>query len=130
MHPRAYRPEVPVCLEDRSLQSGFAVRPAHPVVLLHRQLNFVITHMQNGFVLFSRFHDVAQVRREINDVVVMIPFQRLDGLDVSLDRVVDTMVQQFAAHVPGAIRSASNDVTAVTIADVKAQVRAGDVIVR
>ena len=131
MRSRAFRPEIFVCLEDRSLQSNVAGLPAHPpVILLRSQLKLIDNHMRNGFVLFSRLRSVTQLRREINDVAVMVPFQRLDGLEASLDRVVDTMVQQFAAHVPGAIRSASNEVTAVTLADVRARVRLGDVIVR
>jgi hypothetical protein len=130
MRTRAYRPEVPGCLEGRSLLSGVAGPSVHPVVLLHRQLNLVVDRMQGGFVLFARYHSVSQLRNEIDDVVVMIPFERLDGLDVSIDRIVDRMAQDISAHVPGAIRSASHDVTAATIADVKARVRAGDVVVR
>jgi hypothetical protein len=130
MRTRAYRPEAPVSLEDRSLQSGVAGPSAQPVVLLHRRLNFILDHMRGGFVLFTRYHDISQVHSEIDDVVVMVPFQRVDGLDVSIDRIVDRMRQDLAAHVPGAIRSASNDVIAATVADVLARVRAGDVIVR
>jgi hypothetical protein len=126
MRKRAYRPEAPGCLEGRSLLSG----SSHPVVLLHRQLNMIVDHMRSGFVLFTRYHDPGQVRSEIEDVVGNIPFGRRDGLDVSIDGIVDNMVQELHAHVPGAIRSASNEVTAATIAEVEARVRAGDVVVR
>jgi len=126
MRTRAYRPEAPAGLEDRSLQSGLS----HPVVLLRRQLNVVIDHFQNGFFLYTRYHDLVQLHSEIDDVIVNIPFGRLDGLDVSIDRIVDNMVQELHAHVPGAIRSASNQVTAATLAEVRARVQAGDVVLR
>ena len=127
MRTRAYRPE-PVRLEDRSLQSGFARWPAHPVVLPRRRFNFILDHIRSGFVLFDRYHDVSQVHSEVDDVIVMIPFQRLDGLNDSIDRIVQGMQQDVAAHVPGAVRLASLAVAATTVADVQARVRAGDVI--
>jgi hypothetical protein len=80
--------------------------------------------------LFTRTHDLGQVPSEIQDVVGNIPFGRRDGLDVSINRIVDNMVQELHAHIAGAIRSASNEVAAATIAEVKARVRAGDVVVR
>ena len=131
MRTRAYRPEVPVCLEDRSLLSGVAGLSADPVVLPQRRFNFVGEHMQQGFVLFARDRDVIQLRGEIiDDVAVMIPFGRVDGLGVSINRIVNRMQHDLSAHVPHAIRSALNDVIAVTRADVKARVQAGDVVVR
>ncbi len=130
MRTRAYRPEAPASLEERWLQSGFAVRSAHPVVLLHRQLTFIVAHMGQGFDLFARYHDISQIYSEIDDVVVNIPFQRLDGLDVTIDRIVNGMRQELLALAPGAIRETRNAVAAATIADVQARVRAGDVIVR
>jgi hypothetical protein len=126
MLTRVYRPEAPVSLEDRSLQSGLS----QPVVLLHRQLNMILDHMRNGFVLFTRYHDLGQVHSEIEDVVVNIPFGRQDGLDVSIDRIVDNMAVELHAHVPGAIQSASHAVLVATIAEVKVRVQAGDVVVR
>jgi hypothetical protein len=129
MRTRAYRPEVPGCLEDRPLLSGVAGLSAHPVVLSHRQFNFVAEHMRMGFDLFARYRDVSQLRNEINDVVVMIPFGQVDGLEVSINRIVNRMQHDLSAHVPHAIRSALNDVLAVTRADVEARVRAGDVVV-
>ena len=65
-----------------------------------------------------------------DDVVVMIPFGRVDGLGVSINRIVNRMQHDLSANVPHAIRSARNDVLAVTRAEVEARVRAGDVVVR
>ena len=79
--------------------------------------------------MFARYRDVSQLRNEINDVVVMIPFGQVDGLEVSINRIVNRMQHDLSAHVPHAIRSALNDVLAVTRADVEARVRAGDVVV-
>jgi hypothetical protein len=130
MRTRAYRPEAPCCLEDRSLLSSVAGPSAHPVVLTHRRLNFVLERMRQGFDLFGRYRDVIQLHSEIEDVVVMIPFERVDGLEVSIDRIVDRMRHDLSDHVPHAVRSALNDVIAVTRADVQARVRAGDVVLR
>jgi hypothetical protein len=130
MRMRAFRPEVPGCLEGRSLLSGVAGLSAGPVVFSRRQFNFIVEHMREGFEIGARYHDVSQVRGEVDDVVPDIPFGRVDGLGASLDRIVNRMQQDLSAHVPHAIRSAENDVLAVTRADVVARVRAGDVILR
>ncbi len=130
MRTRAYRPEIPGCLEDRSLLSGVAGPSADPVVFSRHRLSFIVQHIQQGFDLFARYHDISQVRSEIDDVVVMLPFGRADGIRGSLDRVVARMQREIRAHVPGAFHRARIDVTNVIRADVEARVRAGDLIVR
>jgi hypothetical protein len=130
MRTRAYRPEVPGCLEDRTLLSGVAGLSADPVVLTHRRLNFVIERIGQGFELGARYGDVIHLRNEIDDVVVLIPFERVDGLDATIDRIVNRMQHDLAAHVPHAVRTAFNDVIAATRAEVAARVRAGDVVLR
>ena len=130
MRTRAYRPEVLDCLEDRSLLSGVARPSADPVVFPRRHLDFIIDHLRIGFDLFARYRDVAQLGSEIDDVVAKIPFARADGLRASIVRVVDRMQHDLSAHVPHAFRSARHDVIAVTLAEVKARVRAGDLVVR
>ena len=130
MRTRAFRPEVPVCLEDRSLLSGVTGLSAHPVVLPQRRLNFVFDHMRQGFILFSRYHDFIQLHSEMEDVSGLIPFAQVDGLGVSIERILNRMQHDFFAHVPHTWSSARHDVIAVTYADVEARVRAGDVIVR
>ena len=49
MRKRAFRVEVPDCLEGRSLLSGVAGMSADPVVLSHRRLAKVVDHMQVAF---------------------------------------------------------------------------------
>jgi hypothetical protein len=130
MRTRAYRPEAPCCLEDRSLLSGVAGHPVDPVVFSRRQFNLFAEHERIGFDLFARYRDVNQLHEEIEEVFVLIPFERVDGLKVSVDRIVDRMLHDLSAGVPHAIRSALKDVIAVTHADVQARVRAGDVVLR
>jgi hypothetical protein len=86
--------------------------------------------MQIAFNLFTRYRDVIQLRDEIDDVDVLIPFGRMEGLEGSIDRIVDRMEHDIAGHVPHAIRTARNDVLAVTRADVLASIRNGVLIVR
>jgi hypothetical protein len=130
MRTRAYRPEAPACLENRALLSAAAGPPADPVVLSLRRFNFVLEHSREAFDLFRRYRDVIQLRDEVDDVVVQIPFEGVDGLGDSIDRIVNRMRHDLAAHVPHAIRSAQDDVLAATRAEVLARVRAGDVVVR
>jgi hypothetical protein len=127
MRKRAYRPEVHDCLEDRSLLSGVA---ADPVVFPRRQLVFVTNHMRSGFALFARQPDFSQLHAEIDDVVPKVPFGRVDGLESSIVSILDRMRHEISAHVPNAFRSAMHDVIAITVAGVKARVRAGELIVR
>ena len=130
MRTRAYRPEVPVCLEDRSLLSGVAGPSADPVMFSRHRLSFIVEHMQQGFDLFARYRDISQIYSEIDDVVVMLPFGRADGIRGSIDRIVTRMQHDLSAHVPHAFRRARIDVNAAIRADVEARVQAGDLVVR
>jgi hypothetical protein len=130
MRMRAYRPEVPGCLEGRSLLSGLAGPSADPVVFSRHRLSFIVQHMQQGFDLYARYRDVAQIRSEVDDVVVMLPFGRADGVRGSIDRIITTMQREISAHVPHAFHRARVDVTATIRRDVEARVRAGDLVVR
>jgi len=130
MRTRAYRPEVPGCLEDRSLLSGVAGPSADPVIFSRHRLSFIVEHIQGGFDLFARYRDISQLHSEIDDVVVMIPFGRADGVRGSINRIVTRMQNEISAHVPHAFRRARIDVNATIRADVEARVRAGDVVLR
>ena len=130
MRTRAYRPEVPGCLEGRSLLSGVAGPSADPVIFSRHRLSFIVQHMQQGFDLYARYRDVSLIHNEVDDVVVMLPFGRADGVRGSLDRVVNRMQREISAHIPLAFRRARIDVNAVIRAQVEARVRAGDLVVR
>lgn len=130
MRKRAYRPEVPDCLEGRSLLSVVAGPSPNPAVISPQLLTKVTQQMQLGFQLFARDRVDATLRDDLYNVAVIIPFGRVDGLGVSINRIIDKMQQDLAAGVPRAIRLARNDVLAATRAEVLARVRAGDVIVR
>jgi hypothetical protein len=130
MRTRAYRPEIPGCLEDRSLLSGVAGLTADPVVLTRRQFHFITERMRLSFQSFSLNRDVSHLHNDINDVAVWIPFGRRDGLQASINQIVNRMQHDLSANVPHAVRNAANDVIAVTRADVESLARAGDLIVR
>ena len=130
MRTRAYRPEVPGCLEDRSLLSGVVGPSADPVVFSRHRLSFIVGHMQQGFDLFARYRDISLLYSEIDDVVVMLPFGRADGVRGSIDRIITRMQREISAHVPHAFRRARFDVNATIRADVEARVRAGDLVIR
>jgi hypothetical protein len=130
MRTRAYRPEVPVCLEDRSLLSGLAGPSADPVLFSRHRLSFIVEQMQGGFDAFARYRDVSLLHGGIDDAVVMMPFGRVDGLRASIFRILTRMQNDFSAHVPHAFRRARIDANAVIRAAVEARVRAGDLVVR
>lgn len=130
MRTRAYRPQAPVDLEARSMLSGVAGLRHDPVVLPRRQLNFILDHLQSGFILYTRYHDLSQVRNEVDDVLVKIPFERADGLDVKIDRILSTFRRELAVGQPNAVDTALHAVIGATQAEVKARVRTGDVVVR
>lgn len=130
MRTRAYRPEVPGCLEDRSLLSAVAGLSADPVVITHNRIITITEQVGLAFQLFHHDRDVAHLRDEIYDVAVIIPFGRVDGLGLSINRIVNRMQRGLSAHVPHAIGLARNAVIAAMRAEVEARVQAGDVVVR
>jgi hypothetical protein len=130
MRKRAYRPEVHDCLEDRALLSGTAGLAADPVVFSRHNLVFITDHVRNGFTLFARYRDMSQLRAEIDDVVPDVPFERVDGLESSIVRILHRMRHDLRAKVPNAFRTARNDVIGVLVANVQAHVRAGDMVMR
>jgi hypothetical protein len=130
MYTRVYRPEAPACLEDRSLLSSVASLPADPAVLSRRQFNLVPEQIQSAFHLFRQGYGIAELHDEILSAVVGIPYGRVDGLAVSINRILNRMQDDLHAKVPHAISSARNDVIAVTRADVQARAEAGDIVIR
>jgi hypothetical protein len=130
MQRRAYRPEAPRCLEERSLLSGVAAPSLHPVVLLPRKLVKVDEHVQMAFQIFTRSRDFADLHDEIHDVQVLIPYQHVDGLGLTIRNILHEMQLGFAANAPHPIRSAQNAVLAAIRAEVVARIQTGDVILR
>ncbi len=80
--------------------------------------------------MFGRYHDFVQLQSEMDDVIPMVPFAKVDGLRVSIVGILNRMQHDFYAHVAHTWSNARHDVLAVTLADVEARVRAGDVVVR
>jgi hypothetical protein len=130
MRTRAYRPDVPGCLEDRSLLSSVAGLSADPIVFTRREFNLIPERIQEAFQSARRVGDFTDLHDDILGAVVNIPFGRDDGLAVSINGILNTMQHDLAAKVPGALSSARNDVIAVTRADVEARAQAGDIVVR
>ena len=130
MRTRAYQLEAPACLEGRSLLSGVASLSAHPIVLPLRLLHIVAEQIRGGFQAFAQDRALPDLRGEISHVTPIIPFGRVDGLGVSINAIVNRMQRDLSAKVPDAIRSAQNEVIAVTLAEVQARVQKGDVVVR
>ena len=112
--------EAPGCLEDRSLLSGVAGLSADPVVLSQRRFNKVGEQIHLGFRLFARDRVISDLRDDLyNNTAMIIPFARVDGQGVSINRILNRMQHDLAAKVPHAIRSARNEVLAVIRADVE-----------
>lgn len=130
MRTRAYRPEVAGALEDRALPSSVTGLPVEPVVLSHRQLVIVHQQVLQGFQLFARDRFVPHLYDQIHDGIVLIPFGLVDGLGVTIHRIVSRMQDELSARDPRAIRSAYNDVIAATNAEMQSRIQAGDLVIR
>ncbi len=130
MRMRAYRPEVPGYLENRSLLSSVAGLSVDPMVLTRREFNLIPEQIQAAFQMSRRDGDFPHLHDDILDAVVNIPFGRVDGLAVSINGILNRMKHDLSAKIPHALSSARNDVIAVTRADVEARVQAGDLVVR
>jgi hypothetical protein len=130
MRKRAYRPEVPRCLENRSLLSGVAGLSPNPIVITRRELNRVPERVQSAFVAFRQGSGISPLHAEIFDALAIIPFVHTDGLVTSINGVLKTLKHDQRARVPGAVNSAQNQVLAAIRADVQALAQRGDIVVR
>jgi hypothetical protein len=126
MRTRAYRPEVPGCLENRSLLAGVAGMSADPIVLTRREFNLVPEEIRSAFEDYRQGFGIEKLHNDILDAVAPIPYAQADGLGSSITRILKTMQRDIHAKDPQAI----NAVTAVTRADVQALAQAGNIVVR
>ncbi len=123
MRTRAYRPDVLACLENRSLLSGVAALSAGHLVPSRLQLNRVAEQIRVGFLDFGvRGQDINNLRGTLSDLVVIIPFARVDGLGLKINGILGNMQHDLSAKVPYAVVTASNDVVAAFRAQVQAHV--------
>src|ERR1700733_4642909 len=129
MRTRAYRPEVPGCLENRSLLSGVAGTSADPTVLTRREFNLVPEEIRSAFQEYRQGFGIEELHNEILDAVAPIPYGQADGLGSSITRILKTLQRDIHAKDPQAINSAVNAVIAVTRADVQALAQAGRIVV-
>jgi hypothetical protein len=130
MRTRVYRPEVPDCLENRSLLSAVAATSADPTALTRREFNIVPEEIRSAFQEFRQGFGIEELHDEILDPVSSIPYAQADGLGSSITRILKTMQRNIHAKDPQAINSAESAVIAVTRADVQALAQAGRIVVR
>lgn len=130
MHRRAFRPDFSGGLEARSAPSSLAAPTGDPVVFSQRQLAQVTGRVQISFAVFSRFRQVPRLRDELVGDTLPIPFRRADGLDESIERIVDRMEEGLTDRVPGAVRAAQHEVVMTIRVNVANRVRSGDVVLR
>jgi hypothetical protein len=93
-------------------------------------LLFARQQIVQGFELFARDRVYFHLYDQIHDGIVVIPFGLVDGLGVTIHRIVNRMQQELSARDPHAIRSAQDDVLDATLAEVQARIQAGDLVVR
>ena len=87
-----------------------------------------LEHIKFAFGEFTPFRVVYVLREDLHDVAKAVPFGRVDGLDATIDRIVDRMQHDLSAHVPHPIRSAQHALLVAIHSNVVARVRAGDVV--
>ena len=130
MRKRAYRPEVPCCLENRSLLSGVTGLSAGPTVITRREFNRVPFRVRTAFLAFRQGSGISPLHVDIFDGLAIFPFVHADGLVTSINGIFRTLKHDQCARVPGAVSSAQSQVLAAIRADVQARVRSGDLVVR
>jgi hypothetical protein len=130
MRERAYRPEVPCCLENRSLLSGVAGLSPNPTVLTRREFNLVPEQVQAAFFLFRQGNGISTLHDDIFSAIAIIPFPHADGLVTSINGILKTLKHDQRARVPGAVSSAHNEVIAAIRAHVQTLAQRGDIVVR
>lgn len=130
MRKRAFQPEAPACLEERSLLSGVGRPPGDPFVLSGYRYDNAIDQIRLNFQRFDKTRDSLQLVRTLRDLQVLIPFGQVDGLGAEINRIMKTMRRNLLFRVPDAIHTARTDVIAAVKAEVQARVDSGDVVVR
>jgi hypothetical protein len=130
MSKRSYRPECLDCLEERALMSGAARRPHEPVALSRLTYMRFGEHVRTSFQIYGRDRGIEDLRERLRDESTVLPFARVDGLGLAVNRIVDRMEEALAAEEPLAVRAAANEVLATARDLLRARVVAGDVVVR
>ncbi len=130
MRKRAYRPEVPCALENRSLLSGVSGLSPNLTVITRREFNRVPERVQLAFVAFRHGNGISLLHADIFDGLAIIPFVHTDGLVTSINGILKTLKHDQRARVPGAVNSAQNQVLAAIRADAQALAQRGDIVVR
>ena len=130
MRTRAYRPEVSGCLESRLLLSNVAGRPAAPYVLSGHQVKLFVVHLASEFSIYEHIKDITHLQHGLEDLIPFIPYAYADGLPAKFDHILGQMRRDIHSNAPHPIRTASNEVLAVTRAEIEARVQAGDVVLR
>ncbi|QEH36701.1 hypothetical protein OJF2_52860 [Aquisphaera giovannonii] len=128
MRRRAFRPELPGQLEDRSLASVAAGSPGHPAVFRKGMVNDIIREVHSQFLVYIRYRDPTLLREQIDRNVTLIPYSRADRLLDSIDGILHDMLRDQAAGAPRPVLKASNRTIALIRSDVVQHVKAGDLV--
>ncbi|WP_422929086.1 hypothetical protein [Singulisphaera sp. PoT] len=130
MRTRAYRPEAPRSLEDRSLLSGFGGPAADPVVMTSRQLDTILEQVRLNFQLYAENGNVPRLREQLQIAVKNVPFGRIDGLGISFNAIVQRMRRELnARQLFHPVAQASNRAVAAVNVEVQNRVASGDLVV-
>ena len=129
MRRRSYRPEPPTSLEDRSLLSGVAAASVGPVAVTSRRLGDVFDRVGLSFTAFTRNSQIDLLRGEVLGEASQIPFTGVNGVESSINAIIDDLQGDRRSHSPMAARLAQRQVVNVIRASVLARVRAGDLVV-
>jgi hypothetical protein len=130
MRERAYRPEVPCCLENRSLLSSVPGPSPNPTVITRREFNRIPEQVQLAFVGFRQGNGISPLHDDIFTAMAIIPFAHADGLVTAINGILKTLKHEHRAKGPAAVTSAHNEVLAAIRADMQSLAQRGDVVVR
>jgi hypothetical protein len=105
MRRRAFIPEAPDGLEGRALLSGAGHDPHPGAAPLSGRAFGVLTLQTRGFFeQFAISGDAALLKSQLQEGNNTLPYHAVDQLSLKSNRIVDQMVANLAAGVPGAIK--------------------------
>lgn len=129
MSKHAFKPESLGPLEDRHLLSGAASAVRRPIGLSGVAFNTSRVKISGYFQQYALGGNFPLLRTQLANQSTGIPYHVADGLGPKTNQILDQMRANQAADVPGAIKTAYQQVITGLTADVDARIANGTVFV-
>ena len=116
-------------LEGRQLLAGAAPQIQGPAEFSGLAFNTGAVKIRGYFQQYALGGNFQLLRTQLATIATAIPYHVVDGLGPKTNQILDQMRQNQAVGVPGAIKSAYQQVIAGITADVDARIANGTVAI-